>query len=79
MTTDQIESLAIRAALGNNGGAWATHYNETQKDFWRTYVRDLAAVVVAAERERHATRLEGVRIGLSIATKCVNEIDGKQS
>lgn len=38
-----IEALAIRAAKGNNGGEWATHYTEDQKDYWRQFVRDLAA------------------------------------
>jgi hypothetical protein len=42
MTRDQIvESLAIRAALGNNGGAWATHYDDIHKEHWRQFVRDL--------------------------------------
>ena len=36
-----IESFAIRAARGNNGGEWASHYTEQQKEFWRQFVRDL--------------------------------------
>lgn len=38
---DLIERFAIRCALGNNGGTWATHYVESQKEFWRQFVRDL--------------------------------------
>ena len=30
-----IEKYAIIMAEGNNGGAWATHYTDSQKDFWR--------------------------------------------
>jgi hypothetical protein len=42
MTTDDlIESFAIRAALGNNGGTWTTHYTEAQKEHWRRFVRDM--------------------------------------
>lgn len=40
MTEDQVEYFAIRAAKGNNGGEWATHYNEDQKNYWRQFVRD---------------------------------------
>lgn len=32
---DMVERWAIRLALGNNGGSWATHYTEEQKIFWR--------------------------------------------
>ena len=38
-----IERFAIRCAKGNNGGEWATHYTEDQKNFWRDFVRDLVA------------------------------------
>lgn len=40
---DFVERYAIRCALGNNGGQWATHYNEDQKNFWRQFVHDLVA------------------------------------
>jgi hypothetical protein len=40
-----LEAFAIRAALGNNGGAWAEHYTEAQKEHWRAFVRDLAMKV----------------------------------
>ena len=43
LTADQIEQYAIRCAKGNNGGEWATHYTEDQKNIWREFVRNLAA------------------------------------
>jgi len=33
--TDLIEKYAIIMALGNNGGSWANHYTDSQKDLWR--------------------------------------------
>lgn len=36
-----IEKWAIKLALGNNGGEWATHYTEKQKELWRERVREL--------------------------------------
>lgn len=36
-----IKKYAIQIALGNNGGQWATHYNENQKNHWRNLVREL--------------------------------------
>lgn len=41
VSQEMIEKFAIRLALGNNGGKWATHYNEDQKEHWRQFVRDL--------------------------------------
>ena len=41
MNRDRVEEFAIRAALGNNGGAWAEHYTEEQKEHWRRFIRDL--------------------------------------
>lgn len=43
MSSEMIERYAIRCARGNNGGEWAVHYTEEQKNFWRQFVRDLAA------------------------------------
>jgi hypothetical protein len=40
-----LEQFAIRAAKGNNGGEWATHYTEAQKEHWRRFVRDLVAAI----------------------------------
>lgn len=42
LTDEQIESFAIRVALGNNGGTWADHYHEEHRNHWRQFVRDLA-------------------------------------
>jgi hypothetical protein len=36
-----IEKYAMKIALGNNGGGWATHYNEDQKNYWRKLVTEL--------------------------------------
>jgi len=36
-----IEKYAIIMALGNNGGEWATHYTEKQKDLWRNRAEQL--------------------------------------
>src|SRR5580704_858450 len=44
---DRLERYAIRCARGNNGGEWATHYTEDQKNFWRRFVRDLIADIDA--------------------------------
>jgi hypothetical protein len=43
MFDHEIEAFAIRCAQGNNGGKWAEHYTEAQKEFWRQFVRDLIA------------------------------------
>jgi hypothetical protein len=32
---DLIEKIAIEMAMGNNGGDWAKHYTDDQKDVWR--------------------------------------------
>ncbi len=32
---EMIERWAIKLALGNHGGEWATHYTEDQKKVWR--------------------------------------------
>lgn len=49
MSDEAIERFAIRCARGNNGGEWATHYTEDQKNFWRTFVRDLVADIEKAD------------------------------
>ena len=41
MSEEKIEAFAIRVALGNNGGTWAEHYTEDQKEHWRNFIRDL--------------------------------------
>jgi len=57
MTTEEIESFAIRAALGNNGGAWSDHYTDDQKEHWRRWVLDLVAAI------EDAAYLRGVEAG----------------
>jgi hypothetical protein len=49
-----IERFAIRAAKGNNGGEWATHYTEDQKQHWRDFVRDMMVEMIICD-----ARLEG--------------------
>ena len=43
MTEEQIDKYAIRVAVGNNGGEWASHYKEHHREFWRNIVRELIA------------------------------------
>ncbi len=38
---DLIERFAIRCAKGNNGGEWATHYTEEQRNVWRAFSKEL--------------------------------------
>lgn len=40
MMNDLVEKWAIKLALGNNGGTWAEHYNEDQKNHWRNLTRE---------------------------------------
>lgn len=42
LSDELIDRFAIRCAKGNNGGEWAMHYTEEQKNFWRRFVRELA-------------------------------------
>lgn len=45
ITREYQEALAERLALGNNGGTWADHYTEDQKDKWRKMARDVVTDV----------------------------------
>lgn len=54
-----VEKLAIRCALGNNGGTWAEHYVEDQKNLWRRFVKDLFADV--SGQAYRAGRVAGMR------------------
>lgn len=56
LSPEKVEELAIRAALGNNGGAWASHYTEAQKEHWRQWVRDMADMALAAKFEMRVVR-----------------------
>ena len=51
LTTEMVERFATRCALGNNGGDWATHYTEDQKEYWRKFVKDLAKAIDKAIEE----------------------------
>lgn len=43
-----IEKIAMTMALGNNGGGWATHYNEDQKNVWRERAKEVIEMVKEA-------------------------------
>lgn len=51
LAPESVEALAIRAAKGNNGGQWATHYTEGQREHWRQFVRDLATSALSAPKQ----------------------------
>lgn len=59
LAKEAIEELAIRAALGNNGGEWAEHYTDDQKEHWRQWVRDFFEHVLEAERQLRMVSEEG--------------------
>jgi hypothetical protein len=40
-----IEEIAKTIALGNNGGDWAKHYTEGQKDVWRERAKVIIEMV----------------------------------
>ena len=40
-----IEQVAKTMALGNNGGDWAKHYNEDQKNVWRERAKEVIEMV----------------------------------
>jgi len=46
---DKLEYFAMRCAMGNNGGEWASHYTEEQKAHWRRFVLDLVKEIVAPD------------------------------
>lgn len=35
-----IERVAMRSAVANNGGEWATHFTEEQKEHWRKFAAE---------------------------------------
>ena len=51
--TDLIEKYAIIMAEGNNGGAWATHYTDSQKDLWRARAQKLIEDVLKWNGEQN--------------------------
>jgi hypothetical protein len=58
--TDLIEKYAIIMAEGNNGGTWATHYTDSQKDLWRARAEKLIEDVlkVALDETKSTTKGE---------------------
>jgi hypothetical protein len=44
---DLVECVAIKIALGNNGGTWAAHYNDEQKNVWRDRAKAIIEIVQA--------------------------------
>jgi hypothetical protein len=40
-----VEKVAIEMAMGNNGGDWAKHYNEDQKNVWRERAKEIIEMV----------------------------------
>lgn len=72
----KLEALAIRAALGNNGGTWAEHYTEAQKEHWRQFVRDLirdAVPLTPALIRKELTELMNEGIAKQIETMRVEQ------
>ena len=42
---DLIEQVAKKIAVANNGGDWAKHYNEDQKNVWRERAKEVIEMV----------------------------------
>lgn len=40
-----IEKVAKKMAVANNGGDWAKHYNEDQKNVWRERAKEVIEMV----------------------------------
>ena len=40
-----IEDIAKKIAVANNGGDWAKHYNEDQKNVWRERAKEVIEMV----------------------------------
>ena len=40
-----IDSVAKKIAVANNGGDWAKHYNEDQKNVWRKRAKEIIEMV----------------------------------
>lgn len=41
-----IERYAIAMALGNNGGEWASHYTDEQKEVWRRRAKSMLEDII---------------------------------
>lgn len=42
---EQVEVVARTIALGNNGGEWASHYTDGQKELWRDRAREVISAM----------------------------------
>ncbi|CAB5221011.1 hypothetical protein UFOVP245_59 [uncultured Caudovirales phage] len=40
-----IDEVAKKIAVANNGGDWAKHYNEDQKNVWRERAKEVIEIV----------------------------------
>lgn len=40
-----LEAIAKKIAIANNGGDWATHYTEEQKNVWRARAKEIIDLV----------------------------------
>ena len=40
-----VEDIAKKIAVANNGGDWAKHYNEDQKNVWRERAKEVIEMV----------------------------------
>jgi hypothetical protein len=49
LSDEQVEIFAVRAAKGNNGGRWAEHYTDAQKEFWRRFIWDIESTMLAVQ------------------------------
>ena len=45
MTEEQIETFAIRAARGDDIRKWPSRFSADQKNYWRDFVKHLAALI----------------------------------
>lgn len=50
MSDNLIETVAKKIAVANNGGDWATHYVEAQKDVWRQRAKEIIEMVLNQKR-----------------------------
>lgn len=42
---DLVEDVAILIAEANNGGKWATHYQDVHKDLWRKRAKKIIEMI----------------------------------
>lgn len=42
-----VEKVALKIAESNNGGSWSSHYNDDQKNVWRSRSQEIIEMVLA--------------------------------